>query len=123
MGAPWISPRQAGTPVLLSTEFAAKSSANFGQIRGRFTASCRTVFRPDKAPGPSAVPAAFQIGGAHFWALQQVGSGSAQRDQAVDHDIAAVGELEGVIGVLLDDQHGEAVLPVQGADRIEDLAR
>ena len=32
------------------------------------------------------------------------------------------GEFERVVGVLLDDKHGEAVLPVQGTDRIEDLA-
>jgi len=39
-------------------------------------------------------PAAFQIGRADFGTLQQLSAGSAQRDQAVDHDVAAVGELE-----------------------------
>src|SRR5579872_6268960 len=67
--------------------------------------------------------ATLEIGGADFRALQQFRAGSLERDQAVDHDIAAVGEPQRVIGVLLDDQYGEAVLPVECPDRLEDLAR
>ena len=75
-------------------------------------------------PGGSAsLPpsAALQIGGTDFRALQQLAAGSGQRDQAIDHDIAAMGELERVIGVLFDDQDGQAVLPVQGPDGVENL--
>jgi hypothetical protein len=35
--------------------------------------------------------------------------------------ITAMGQPQRVVGVLFDDQHGEAVLPVQGPDRIENL--
>src|SRR5947207_10172017 len=34
-----------------------------------------------------------------------------------------MGELEGMIGVLLDNQDGEAVLPVQRPDGVKNLAR
>ena len=34
-----------------------------------------------------------------------------------------MGEPKRMIGVLLDDQHGQAVLSVQGADGVENLAR
>src|SRR5579871_947308 len=56
--------------------------------------------------------AALQIGGADFGPLQQFAASSLERDQPVDHDIAAMGELQCVVGVLLDDQHGKAILLV-----------
>jgi len=80
-----------------------------------------------KSIGPSAAsartlapPAAFQIGSANLRPLQQFAAGSGHRNQAVDHDVAAMGEFQRMVGVLLDDQDGEAVLPVQCADGIED---
>ena len=51
--------------------------------------------------------AAFEIGGAHFGLVQQFPPGSGQGDHAVDHDIAAVRELQRVKGVLLDQKDGE----------------
>src|SRR5262245_34564842 len=71
----------------------------------------------------SSPPSAFEIGRADFGTLQQIGAGPGERDQAIDHDIAAMGELERMVGVLLDDQDGQAVLAVEGADRIENLPR
>src|SRR5665213_1500193 len=44
------------------------------------------------------MPAAFEIGGAHLGAIEQVAAGAAQRDLAVDDDIAAVGELQRMEG-------------------------
>ncbi len=87
-------------------------------VRSQHVAAVRAV-----APVTLSPPAAFQIGGADFRALQQFAAGPRQRDQAVDHDIAAMGEFQRVVGVLLDDQHGQAVLPVQGPDRVENLPR
>ena len=69
------------------------------------------------------MPAAFEIGGAHLGPLQQLAAGAGQRDLAVDHDIAAVRELQRMEGVLLDQEHGEAVLRVEVADGAENLLR
>src|SRR5882724_8208378 len=54
-------------------------------------------------------PSAFQTGGSDLRALQQLGAGSLQRNQAVDHDITAMGQPQRVIGILFDDQDGQAV--------------
>src|SRR3954462_9303054 len=54
-------------------------------------------------------PEAFQIGGADLRALQQLGAGSLERIQAIDHNIPAVSQPQPVIGVLFHDQHGQAV--------------
>src|SRR3954471_21461823 len=106
-------------PALFLNEFEEKSPAKYGHGQ-RYLATFGSAGSPWAA---STVPAAFQVGGANLGALQQLGAGPGQRDQAIDHDIAAMGELERMVGVLLDDQHGQAVLPVQSADRIENLAR
>src|SRR5262249_58982447 len=55
--------------------------------------------------------------------MQQLLAGPGECDAAVDHDIAAVGELERVEGVLLDQEHGELLLLVERLDRLEDLPR
>src|SRR6266566_6765600 len=64
---------------------------------------------------------AFEIGRADLRALEQLATGPGERDQAVDHDVAAVGELERVERVLLDQEHGELVLAVEVANRGENL--
>src|SRR4029077_14319723 len=64
---------------------------------------------------------AFEISQFHLRPVEQFGAGAGKRDQAVDHDIAAVGELERMEGVLLDQKHGEAVLGVELSDGVEDL--
>ena len=48
-------------------------------------------------------------------------AGSGHGDEPVDHHIAAVGELEGVVGVLLDEEDGQALGAVELPDRVEDL--
>ena len=65
--------------------------------------------------------AAFEIGGAHLGIGQQFLAGAAHRHQAVDHHIAAVGELQRVEGVLLDQEDGQPLFLVQLADGVEDL--
>jgi hypothetical protein len=101
-------------------------SAEFGPKHRQFSGKS-TIHSPHLAAAGrrrGANPAGpFQIGSADFRALQQFAAGTFQRDQAVDHDVAAMGQLERMIGVLLDDQHGEAVLPVQGPDGVENLPR
>jgi len=67
------------------------------------------------------VPPAFKIGRADFGAREKFRAGAAQRDETVDHDVAAMREFQRVIGVLLDDQHGEAVLAIECADGVKDL--
>src|SRR6185503_2908182 len=68
------------------------------------------------------LPAAFEIGGFDFRALEQFAPAAGQGDQAIDHHVAAVGELERVIGVLLDQEDREAFLGIELADGVEDLA-
>ena len=70
---------------------------------------------PSVAVRPCSIllPSAFEIGGLDLGPLQQFAAAAGQRDQAVDHHIAAVGELERMKGVLLDQEHGQAVLGVE----------
>ncbi len=57
--------------------------------------------------------AALEIGGADFRTRQQFVTRARQRDRAIDQDKAAIGELQGVIGVLLDEKDGQPLGPVQ----------
>src|SRR5580700_2908356 len=59
------------------------------------------------------LPSAFEIGRFHFRSVEQFPAGAGQRDQPVDHDIAAVRQLKRMEGVLLDQEHGEAVFGVE----------
>src|SRR4051794_32966799 len=102
--------------MLLQSSFTSDSCLITPENHRRFR-----VARPNLAPmrlrgddswRGSPPPPAFEIGGADLRALQQLGAAAAQGDQAVDHDVAAVREAQRMVGVLLDDQHGEAVLPV-----------
>src|SRR5215471_15271825 len=70
-----------------------------------------------------SVPAALEIGRFHLRPGQKLAPGSAERDAAVDHDIAAMRELQGVKGVLLHQEYGELFLAIERLDRIEDLSR
>jgi len=54
--------------------------------------------------------------------LEQLPAASGQGDGAIDHDVAAVGEPEGMVGILLDEENGQLLASVQFADRREDLA-
>src|SRR5262249_25433776 len=65
--------------------------------------------------------AALEIGGAHLGVAQQLGASAGERDLAVDHHVAAMGELEGMVGVLLDQEDGHLLLLVDVADDLEDL--
>jgi len=62
-----------------------------------------------------------EISVAHFLAGQQFLAGARHGDAAVDHDIAPMGKLQGMIGVLLDQEDGQSFLGVQFLDGIEDL--
>ena len=106
---------------LFSADFAAKSSVNFVQ-----PAFQRAVISGSGAGPPGltrglAPPSAFEIGSANFRPLQQFRARSLQRNEAVDHDIAAMGELQRVVGVLFDDQDGKAVLAVERPNGVENL--
>src|SRR5262249_24792383 len=63
----------------------------------------------------------FEIGGPHFGARQQHGSGSAQYDLPCLHDIASVGETQRMVRVLLNQQYSHFPPIVNFADGIEDL--
>src|ERR1051326_161066 len=69
----------------------------------------------------SLMPPALEIGRLHILALQELGAGPGQRDLAVDHDVAAMRELEGVEGVLLDQEDRDLVARVELAHDVEDL--
>src|SRR3954462_5078760 len=68
------------------------------------------------------LPAAFKIGSLHLGAVEQFLACPRERDDAVDHYVAAMGKLERMEGVLLHQEYGELFGPVEFADRIEDLA-
>src|SRR3954464_2768100 len=89
----------------------------------------RTMVRPRKTgsetPSSCSIMAllmpAFEVGGPNFLVRQQLAPSSLERDIAVDHDIAAMGQLEGVKVVLLDQEHGHFLLPVDVLDHLENL--
>ena len=58
---------------------------------------------------------------ADFLALQQFAPAALQRDLAVDHDIAAMRELERVVGILLDQKHRQLVALIERANGGENL--
>ena len=62
----------------------------------------------------------FEIGCAHFRPGQQFAARALHRDDAVDHDVAAVGELERMKRILLDQKHRQALRAVEVGDRVED---
>ena len=53
--------------------------------------------------------APLEIGRADLGARQQLGAAALHRDRAIDHDVAAMGELERMKGVLLDQENGQAL--------------
>src|SRR5438132_1691258 len=69
------------------------------------------------------MPAAFEVGGSDLRTLQQLGPGARQRDRAVDHDIAAMSELERMKGVLLDQEDRDPVARVEVAHDGKNLLR
>src|SRR3954471_23278790 len=96
------APRQGVEDRPLSDESGLKSSAIFKPARH---------FAAILAP-----PASFQIGRTDLGPLQQFGPGSFERNQSVDHNVAAVCQAQRVIGILFHDQNGETVLSVEGTD-------
>src|ERR1043166_7428714 len=69
----------------------------------------------------SLMSPALEIGRPHILALQEFGAGPGQRDLAGDHDVAAMRELEGMEGVLLDQEDRDLVARVELAHDVEDL--
>src|SRR5437773_2713292 len=65
--------------------------------------------------------ATLEIGRPHLGVPQELGAGPGQRDLAVDHDIAAMGQLEGMEGILLDQEDRHPLLLIDVADDLEDL--
>src|SRR5262249_39797794 len=83
--------------------------------------SARLFPSPRSEKSTSSMPYTFQIEGAYFRPLQQFLSAAGERDQAIHHDIATVRELERMEGILSDQEPGKFLLPIEGADRGEDL--
>src|SRR5437016_13040517 len=65
--------------------------------------------------------ASLEIGCLDFGLLKQFLSCSGQCDQTIDHDVAAVCKLEGVIGILFDQKYGQAAFGVECLNSIENL--
>src|SRR3546814_3261180 len=53
--------------------------------------------------------AAFEVRGAHLLVRQHLPAAAAEGDAADHHHIAAVGELQRMVGVLLDQEHRHAI--------------
>src|SRR5690606_19837821 len=71
---------------------------------------------------PALVPPALEVGGTDLLASQKFRPRSRQGDASVDHHIAPVRELQGVVGVLLDEKDREPLLLVEILQHLEDLA-
>jgi len=65
---------------------------------------------------------AFQVGLADFRVGEQLLAGAREDDPAVRHDVAAMRKAQRVVGVLLDQEHGDPVARVDFPDHAEDLA-
>src|SRR5271165_3627355 len=63
----------------------------------------------------------FEISRAYLGVGQQLGPGAAQHNPPGLHYIAAVGELQRLVRILLDQQHGRLLPLVDFADRAENL--
>ncbi len=61
-----------------------------------------------------------QVRHLHLLALEQVGRSILQGDGAAFHDVAAVGDAKGHVGVLLHEEDGGVALAVDAADGLED---
>src|ERR1700716_4719166 len=72
-------------------------------------------------PAFASMSPAFEMSGTNVRTGQQLAAAPRQRDHAVDHDIAAMGELERVVGVLLDQEHGDPVARIEVAQDAENL--
>ena len=121
-----VSSSRVGRPVPLGGQRVRSSwSGNRPDcIRSAAPYSCfRIVFfrQPVSTWRDDALMPAFEIGGADLRVGQQFASRAGHGDEAVDHHIAAMGQLQRVEGVLLDQEDGEPFLLVELADRVEDL--
>src|SRR5437763_9881590 len=76
----------------------------------------------DRGPGFASVEiphpdllcaAALEISGTDFRPAQQFGPAAGKRDQPIHHDVAAMRELERVERILLDQEHGQFLTPVE----------
>src|SRR5262245_48970649 len=68
-----------------------------------------------------SMPTSLEIGRLDFRAFQQFASCAGHRNEPIHHDVAAVRELEGVVGILLDEKYCQTVLGVEHFDGIKDL--
>src|SRR6266436_4038119 len=69
------------------------------------------------------VPAAFEISGSYLLLLQELAPAPGKRDEPIDHDIAAVRQVQRVKCVLLHQEHRELLLAIELLDCTEYLAR
>src|SRR5229473_7993908 len=80
-----------------------------------------TLFRsPQRLRVPLFVFLEAQIGGADGGVGEEVGGGAGELHGAGFDDVAAAGDLEGFLEVLLDQQDGDSLL-VERADDVEEL--
>src|SRR5271166_1812026 len=64
---------------------------------------------------------AFEVGRLYLLLFEQFTAASAKRDQPIDHDIAAVRQIERMERVLLHQEYSKALFAVELPDRTEDL--
>src|ERR1700736_6249143 len=74
-----------------------------------------------RAARPRRSSPAFEIGRADVAVCEELAPGAGERDLAGLQDIAAMGEPQGVMRVLLDQEHRYLLLLVDLADHLEDL--
>ena len=99
--------RAAGEPGRAAAEDDRDQKKTAGRFRCVEGADIRQFL-----PCACSMPAAFEIG-RRISGRSSNSRPSAERDQAVDHDIAAMRELERVIGILLDQEHGQPCRAVE----------
>src|ERR1700738_2419808 len=87
---------------------------------------CRATARPSETRewrNACSAPAAFEIRGLDLVLVHQLAPGSAQRYQAIDHDIRTVRQFERVECILLHQEDAEPLLAIKSLDGPEYLTR
>src|SRR5262249_31486525 len=83
---------------------------------------CSSVTSPSNTGGIRSAPA-FEVGRPYFLLCKQLATATAERDQAVDHDIAAMRQIERMERILLHEKDGQLLFSVELANGAENLAR
>src|SRR5262249_11695117 len=116
---------KAGCLAGSSTRSPSRNTARPSRRAARYSAPLRidtfsSLGDPDATGGRARSAGGAEVSALHGLAAQQLGGRPLEHDLTRLEDIAAVGHLQRLLGVLLDEQDGDAV-GLEPADDAEDL--